>query len=88
MRKGVKRVKKVKIVKKVVMVVIIVIVGLGGYTEACGQQNSSKLPDTLAIRNALDLIGNLYREDLLCEAGYLYQDKTQIFRKKPTFFSR
>lgn len=43
---------------------------------------------TVAIRNALDLIGNLYREDILCEAGYLYQDKTQIFRKKPTFFSR
>jgi Asp-tRNA(Asn)/Glu-tRNA(Gln) amidotransferase A subunit family amidase len=32
------------------------------------------------------LIGNLYREDILCEAGYLYQDKTQIFRKKPLFF--
>jgi Asp-tRNA(Asn)/Glu-tRNA(Gln) amidotransferase A subunit family amidase len=37
---------------------------------------------------SISLIGNLYREDILCEAGYLYQDKTLIFRKKPTFFSR
>jgi len=37
---------------------------------------------------SISLIGNLYREDLLCEAGYLYQEKTQIFRKKPAFFSK
>lgn len=36
---------------------------------------------------SISLIGKLYREDILCAAGYLYQDKTQIFRKKPTFFS-
>ncbi len=37
---------------------------------------------------SISLIANLYREDLLCEAGYLYQDKTRIFRKQPTFFKQ
>ena len=37
---------------------------------------------------SISLIGNLYREDILCEVGTLYQDKTQIFRKKPIFFSK
>ncbi len=36
---------------------------------------------------SISLISNLYREDILCAAGYLYQNKTQIFRKKPSFFS-
>ena len=34
------------------------------------------------------LIANLYREDILCEAGYFYQEKTVFFRKKPSLFSR
>ena len=37
---------------------------------------------------SISLIGNLYREDVLCEAGSLYQNKTEYFRKKPAFFSR
>ncbi len=37
---------------------------------------------------SISLIGNLYREDVLCEAGSLYQDKTGFFRKKPSLFSR
>lgn len=57
MNEEVKRVKIVKKVKIVAMVLMVVVVGLGGYREACGQENSTKLPDTLAIRNALDLIG-------------------------------
>jgi Asp-tRNA(Asn)/Glu-tRNA(Gln) amidotransferase A subunit family amidase len=35
---------------------------------------------------SISLIGNLYREDILCEAGFLYQNKTQLFRLKPTLF--
>jgi Asp-tRNA(Asn)/Glu-tRNA(Gln) amidotransferase A subunit family amidase len=37
---------------------------------------------------SISLIANLYREDILCEVGSLYQDKTQIFRKKPEYFSK
>ncbi|MFA6126926.1 MAG: amidase [Bacteroidales bacterium] len=37
---------------------------------------------------SISLLGNLYREDILCAIGALYQDKTQFYRKKPTFFSR
>jgi Asp-tRNA(Asn)/Glu-tRNA(Gln) amidotransferase A subunit family amidase len=37
---------------------------------------------------SISLIGNLFREDILCEAGALYQEKTRIYRKKPSFFSR
>lgn len=36
---------------------------------------------------SISLIGNLYREDALCLAGYLYQEKTRIYRKKPSHFS-
>ena len=37
---------------------------------------------------SISLIGNLYREDILCEAGSLYQDKTGYFKIKPILFSR
>jgi Asp-tRNA(Asn)/Glu-tRNA(Gln) amidotransferase A subunit family amidase len=37
---------------------------------------------------SISLIGNLYRENILCGAGSLYQEKTQFFRKKPAYFSR
>ncbi len=37
---------------------------------------------------SISLISNLYREDILCAAGYLYQDKTRFFRTKPILFSR
>jgi Asp-tRNA(Asn)/Glu-tRNA(Gln) amidotransferase A subunit family amidase len=34
------------------------------------------------------IIGNLYREDILCEAGWLYQEETKFFRLKPDFFTK
>jgi Asp-tRNA(Asn)/Glu-tRNA(Gln) amidotransferase A subunit family amidase len=37
---------------------------------------------------SISLIANLYREDLLCEAGYLYQEKTGIYHKHPPLFSK
>jgi Asp-tRNA(Asn)/Glu-tRNA(Gln) amidotransferase A subunit family amidase len=37
---------------------------------------------------SISLIGNLYREDILCEAGSLYQEKTGYFKIKPILFSR
>jgi Asp-tRNA(Asn)/Glu-tRNA(Gln) amidotransferase A subunit family amidase len=36
----------------------------------------------------ITLLGNLYREDLLCEAGYLYQQKTGFYRLKPPLFKQ
>ncbi|MCX6224132.1 MAG: hypothetical protein NTV01_05195 [Bacteroidia bacterium] len=91
--KNVKRVKsgkRVKNFKSVVMVVVVVVVGLGGYGKATGHACLA-LPsgrDKNGNHLNISLIGNLYYEDILCEAGYLFQDKTQIFSKKPDFFRK
>ncbi len=44
--------------------------------------------DAAGNPTTISLLGNLYREDILCEAGYLYQQKTGFYRVKPALFKQ
>ncbi|OFY47240.1 MAG: amidase [Bacteroidetes bacterium GWF2_49_14] len=44
--------------------------------------------DAAGNPTTISLLGNLFREDILCEAGYLYQQKTGFYRIKPTLFKQ
>jgi Asp-tRNA(Asn)/Glu-tRNA(Gln) amidotransferase A subunit family amidase len=48
------------------------------------------LPDGFDIDGnpvSITLLANLFREDILCQAGHLYQEKTGYFRKRPPIFN-